>query len=452
MINFINKNKKFFVIWGLLITAVLFISWECIVIYKNSNKQALISDVESYDRFFWNEYYSKNTIKQSYKIIIIGPEPTPNGRVVSDETLILRIVRAALNLNWEIKFYDTLMGKEDEVIDFNPDFIISTIPKWNMSSYIPLPYKIYSFIPLQYSTFFSVRVKEPSINYSSLKYIYNGFMPQIFTVSDGLILTDKKFLLFKELFEAKSKNKFHGIVGYPGVDYFDYDDSVEANKIIYYGINWDSLRSSKTYLDLYDNLAERGIVDYYGPFIGWINNYRNGWKGFLTLRNKIDDKGQPIVAKDDIVLETIKQHGIVLILHSDVHFDGDIPSLREFEAAAASSLIISDELPFVRETFGDSVLYIEVKNRTTKEIEDQIVKHYEWIKENPDKVKEMTKKAHSIYKEKFTLEKLLVDIAHMHESVLRDQSVNDIHLQKNLKLETHLKVTDTVIPAGRASY
>lgn len=431
------KFKKIFLI--LLIVTLAFFG------YKIAKKNLIIRDIENYNRFFWNEYYAKNDVKKSYKFIIVGPESTPNGRIVSDETLILRIMRAGMKLGWQVKYYDILTGKEDEIIKFNPDFIISTIPKFNMASAKPLPFKIYSFIPLADSFMFRERKNKLSIKYS-----YNGVYPQILTISDGLILTDKKFLLFKELFEQVSKVKFHGIIGYPGVDTFEYDESVVPAKIIYYGINWDKRRAS--YYNLYDNLAKKGIANYYGPFIGWINNYRNGWKGFVTLRCEVDENKQPIIEQNDIMINLIKEHGIVLILHSDVHLEADLPSLREFEAAAASSIIISDELPFVKNTFGDNALYIETKDRTESEIEAQIMKHYEWIRANPEKVKMMTKKAHEIYLKNFTLEKLLIDIAHMHESVIKNETVDDKKLLNRLYVKKHVERASIVPPSINAAY
>ena len=221
------------------------------------------------------------------------------------------------------------------------------------------------------------------------------------------------------MFENISKRDFHGIVGYPGMQFQEYDDSVSPKKIIYYGVNWDERRGSRTYMDLYTNLAKKNLI----------------------------------VKMDDHIIDVIKQHGIVLILHSDSHFNHNLPSLREFEAAAASSIIISDELPFVKEAFGDNALYIKVKNKSAKEIEDQVVAHYEWIKANPEKVKEMTKNAHEIYKNKFTLEKMLKDVAHMHESVLRDEIVDDSALSSKLKRARHIKKVDSVVlPAANASY
>jgi len=420
------------------------------ILYIKNYNNSLLSDIQNYDRFFWNKHYSKNKIKEKYKVVIAGAEKLDNGRVVSDETLVLRMVNAVSKLGWKVKYYDSLSGKEDEIIEFNPDFILTTIPKWSMTSLKPLPFKIYSFIPLQSLTFLSKLQKS---NFSKIRFKYNNINPHIFTISDGLILTDNSFLLLKELYENISRNKFHGIVGYPGVDYHEYDESVVANKIIYYGINWDNLRGGKDYLNLYYNLFKKGVINYYGPFIGWINNYRSGWKGFLTLRNEKDiNTNSPFIIKDT-VLETIKKHGIVLILHSHSHFNNNLPSLREFEAAAASSIIISDELNFVKDTFGDSALYIEVQNKTPKEIEDQILKHYKWIIENPNKTKIMTKKAHDIYKEKFTLEKLFIDIAHMHESVIKNETVDDSEAKTKLKLKKHVKEVDhIIIPAVSASY
>ena len=57
----------------------------------------------------------------------------------------------------------------------------------------------------------------------------------------------------------------------------------------------------------------------------------------------------------------------------------------------------------------------------------QVKNHVDWILENPEKAKAMANKAHQIFLEKFTLEKDLIRIAKMHESILMQEK------QMNLK-------------------
>lgn len=57
------------------------------------------------------------------------------------------------------------------------------------------------------------------------------------------------------------------------------------------------------------------------------------------------------------VLESTRKAGIALVLHSSNHINKGIPSARIFEALSARVLIISDEHPFVKENFGDCLLY-----------------------------------------------------------------------------------------------
>jgi len=437
------------------IISILFIKYiYAKIIYKQEEHLNLMQekhfdlvqdDIKNYDRYFWNKHYKKNSIKTRYKVVISGARHSSNGRVIGDETLLLRMVKAVTNLNWDLRYYQGLQGKEDEIISFNPDFIITTIPKWDLTSNKPLPYKIYSFIPLS---------SEPFLTKINNELQYTNFNPQIFSISDGIIVTDESFLLFKELYEEISKNSFHGIVGYPGMDYYPYDEKVQPNKMIAYGVNWDHLRGSKRYMDLYYNLAKKNIIDFYGPFIGWINNYSNGWKGILNIsKNQSNIDKDPINSINDSVINEIKKHGIVLILNSQSHLNTNLPSLRQFEAAAASSIMISDELSFIHTYFGENALYIKVTDKTTKEIQEQIEKHYEWIQSNPDKVKEMTKNAYDIYLKYFRLEKLFIDIAHMHESVLKNEIIDDSPAKNKLKYNKHIKsIDDIIMPSINASY
>jgi spore maturation protein CgeB len=117
------------------------------------------------------------------------------------------------------------------------------------------------------------------------------------------------------------------------------------------------------------------------------------------------------------IIELIHDNGIFLLMHADRHLMDQISSSRLFEAAAANVIIISDKNQFVIDNFGDNILYFD-HNKSTEEQADEIIKHVEWIKKNPEKAKEMANNCHKIFLEKFTMEKQLVKLAKMHEHVL----------------------------------
>jgi len=94
--------------------------------------------------------------------------------------------------------------------------------------------------------------------------------------------------------------------------------------------------------------------------------------------------------------------------------------MRGFEASSAGAIVISDRHPFIVEHFGDSFLYFD-HDADAQTMYEQVKKHMDWIKDNPEKAKAMAEKANKIYREKFILKKDLIRIAKMHESILAQE-------------------------------
>ncbi|MDP2193845.1 MAG: glycosyltransferase, partial [Alphaproteobacteria bacterium] len=117
------------------------------------------------------------------------------------------------------------------------------------------------------------------------------------------------------------------------------------------------------------------------------------------------------------IIDTIAQHGVALVLHSKHHIANEEPSLRIFEASAASALIISDKHPFIVKHFGDSVLYID-QNDSEEKIAEDIMHHYAWVKSHPTEAANMTRRSHKIFLDKFTLEDQLLRLIHVHQETL----------------------------------
>ncbi len=116
----------------------------------------------------------------------------------------------------------------------------------------------------------------------------------------------------------------------------------------------------------------------------------------------------------DSVCETANQAGVTLVLHSNEHNAYGLPSGRIFEAAAASTTIICDENPFVREHFGDSVLYINTDG-SAESIHNQIKQHMDWIQSDKKAAREKARSAHTIYKYSFSLEEQLLRLGAFHD-------------------------------------
>ena len=110
----------------------------------------------------------------------------------------------------------------------------------------------------------------------------------------------------------------------------------------------------------------------------------------------------------------LAEDGICLILHSAEHNAAGIPSGRIFEAAAASTVIICDENPFVKERFKDSVLYIDT-NRDS--LYEQVETHIKWIQANKELALQKAREAHEIFKREFSLETQLLQLEKFHTEI-----------------------------------
>jgi spore maturation protein CgeB len=108
--------------------------------------------------------------------------------------------------------------------------------------------------------------------------------------------------------------------------------------------------------------------------------------------------------------------GVTLILHDADHFLGRTPTARIFEAAAASTIIITDRNPFIEKNFRDAVLYID-QEKSAEELFQQIDSHMKWIKDNPEKALLLAKKAHEIFIQKYTLEAQLEKLVNLHKTL-----------------------------------
>jgi hypothetical protein len=117
---------------------------------------------------------------------------------------------------------------------------------------------------------------------------------------------------------------------------------------------------------------------------------------------------------DGSLYERAAQAGVSLVIHSSEHNAHGLPSGRIFEAAASSTVIICDQNSFVRNHFGETVLYINTDENSLS-IYNQIQHHLEWIKANKSQALEKAQKAHAIYLEKFLLEDQLLRLGEFHD-------------------------------------
>lgn len=183
--------------------------------------------------------------------------------------------------------------------------------------------------------------------------------------------------------------------GYPTHHYKPFTPP-SLNSIFYCGfLKHDKKRGKGEQKKALEILSELHILKVFGAKKDWVD-FPLSYQGFLDF-------------EADSIHEAIKKSGACLVLHSNPHFSNQIPTARIFEAAASSAFIICDRHPFVVENFKDSVFYVD-RDAKGKILATDILKHYLWIKKNPQEAALKAKKAHEIFEKNFTLEKFIDDI------------------------------------------
>lgn len=228
----------------------------------------------------------------------------------------------------------------------------------------------------------------------------NGDLSENYLGYAGYLTTYEKIhlLLIDVKFEA---SRIYPKRWYPTAQYRNYQ-KVNPTRLFYMICNWGNRRNQISYIQLMKRLANTSYTNFFGnPALGM--KYGKAYKG------DIEFDGESVINK-------ISDMGVCLVLHSNTHIKHAIPSGRIFEAAAASSVIISDLNPFVIKNFGDSVLYVN-HTLSGEEMFKQIDKHMKWIQTNPDKALKMAKKSYQIYIDHFLLENQLLDFENFRESL-----------------------------------
>lgn len=222
----------------------------------------------------------------------------------------------------------------------------------------------------------------------------------IYEFYDGYLLTITPEF-FEGVFRSETK-PFHCVPFYPSVQPITYK-KLNLKNIMTTFPAWGHRQTSDRYKTLYRLLSQSGFVKFYGPkdTEGIIQN---------SYMGEIPFDGVSLIPM-------LQKHGITLILHSWHHRTKGIPSGRIFEAAAASTVIISDDNPFVRERFGDCVYYIDV-TLPAEAIFEQIADHYNEIFRNPEKALENAWRAHQIFTEQFQMTDQLLSVDRMHQKII----------------------------------
>lgn len=327
---------------------------------------------------------SSNLGKQQtakYRVLITN-HPAAFGEV----QVVQRLTKAASNLGWEWAIVECVDKQPHYVEQLKPNFIISlraeTAPVAGAVNLLYLHAPLFMY--LNKDGVFS-ETAYPHI----LKY-------------DGFLAVTPDVTPIRKAYETLHNKPFHSIQTVFGVQSTDFNEAPKT-RLCHWGCIWDKARGSDAYQQLYHMLDTTDYFDLYGHPKSWEKMNLKSYRGLIP-------------ADDHSVVDTISRCGIALVLHSHEHIKGGVPTSRIFEAAAASAVIISDEHPFVKEHFGDAVLYID-PNQAPEKVFAQIDTHVKWAKEHPADAMKLARKAYDIYAKRFTLEGELIKIAQLYEKI-----------------------------------
>jgi spore maturation protein CgeB len=221
-------------------------------------------------------------------------------------------------------------------------------------------------------------------------------------ISDGLLISAKEIKILQDFYKAHGK-EFNALRVVPTVNNRTYKFN-GPNYISIAGTTKDTKRGASRFIAALESLNKAKVLKAYGD-----------WHSYKA----VPEAYQGSIHDPEEFISTLNRNGIVLVVHRSDHFNNGIPTNRIMEAAAANTLIISDQNPFVIEEFGDSVLYFDAA-ADSETISEQILDHYRWAQNNPIEAEALAAKAHKIFHAKFTAEKDLKRIAQMHEKILAD--------------------------------
>lgn len=303
---------------------------------------------------------------------------------VGDREVAWRIKIAGERLGWSV-FLDQQEGTQLNYHEL--DWVICMLPD-NKISNLPCPNYLMVFHPFLYL--------DKRRSFHAFYEKYDGYL---LTINDRDTLRNG----------LKRKNKeFHHIRFYPTVYSTAYQKLTPHDLVVMIPV-WGKRVKDPKFKTLYKLLSRSGFAKFYG----------------VNLHPSIEPCNYmgTIPFNGTSVLNTLQKHGIVLILHSKIHNEEAIPSSRIFEAAAASTVIISDENAFIKKHFGDSIFYIDTSG-SGESIFHQIQEHMHAIFQDPEKALQQAEKAHQIFIEKFTMESQLLNLHAMHKRLTKEKKAD----------------------------
>lgn len=176
---------------------------------------------------------------------------------------------------------------------------------------------------------------------------------------------------------------------YPSAPRIAHSPATGTDSMLFYiGSNWDG----KRYPEVLRRLAAAGVLALHGAPDRW-QHLAGALRG-------------PVPFDGTSVIDRASGCGLGLCLHLPAHTDSGIPNMRIFELCAAGVLAICGEHPFIREMFGDTVLYINT-DLAEADMAETIIGHVMWARSHAAQARRMAADAQRIFLDHLALETLL---------------------------------------------
>lgn len=299
----------------------------------------------------------------------------PNAPITAEKEFIRRAVIALGRLGHHAVSVET----SDEIIAYRPDVVLVTHYRTPKLTAFPTVGLMWSPPP-----FYSWAL-DLCRNILSYDGHFSGSRQISQFLSDLLFAANKQFLVSEYMHPSSIMTPFVA-------------EEPSNVSLFYAGVNWDKER----YRDLFRILDHNITFHVCGPPEGW-TYLKRSYRGTLPVDGTT-------------LLETIRKCGAALCLHRPEFREANTPSSRLFEAAAAGAIIIGDDFAFTREHFTGAMLFLDPE-QSYRNIAKQIEDHLAWIDTHRQSARDMAERSHTIFAEKFCLEKLFAGI---------DSFVNDV--------------------------
>jgi hypothetical protein len=300
------------------------------------------------------------------------------GQFVAETELSRRIHLAAVNLGWETIEAHTA----PEINAFQPDFVIAL---HNNSPKLT-----------QYLTY-GCMWNPPSFFEGTDPFVRNVLSYDGYLTSSAVIDRWLHHILYTI---PKTLTTAPFYTSCPATTY--QPPQLEQPRLMYIGSNWDGAR----FQELFEGLDAQPYLEVYGRPEGW-QHLKQSYRGSLPYDG-------------NSVLTALRRAGVGLCLHRAEHREAALPSMRIFEIVASGAIAICSEHPFIRQAFGNTVLYIDPAAPISDQIQ-QISEHMAWIQDNPQAAIALSEQAHQIFLNHYSLEHLLEAIVPYHQQILQQK-------------------------------